>query len=84
MGSLYLLNWILIELCILFAGDYKTNIGSNAIGSAMNKIQIKASRDDLSAVYACRAFSQALNESLWIRVEIEVNGEFIFLFILFF
>ncbi|XP_065226929.1 hemicentin-2 isoform X2 [Planococcus citri] len=54
-------------------GHYTPNVGTNAMGSAKNQIDIKLTRNDLGATYVCQSFVQGLNHSLSVHISIEVN-----------
>lgn len=67
---------------VLNLGEYLPDSTSSMMGGALNKKRIKLSRNDLGAVYECRASSQALNKSLSLKVEILVNGELFFIHVI--
>ena len=57
-------------------GHYTPSVGTNAMGSAKNKIDIKFTRYDLGATYICQSFVQGLNHSLSVHIGIELNGKY--------
>lgn len=76
-----MLDWLvpaykLSTHCFYDLGEYLPDSTSSMMGGAVNKKRIKLSRNDLGAVYECRASSPALNKSLSLPVEVLVNGKF--------
>ncbi len=58
------------------SGAYVPESGPETTRAATNRIQFKVSRNDLGAIYECRASSQALNETMITNVEVLAYGEY--------